>query len=234
VGNDFTGNFAPVAFPAGADLSKRVPWANEAKCQSCRTGDVLDSAAGAHPDVLASDGIRLMQAYVNGPHTDGSKIAQVIEAPNSRFAENQPLFRLSTGHGGLKCESCHGSTHAIWPVSPEQGPFAANDNVAALQLQGHTGAITECSTCHEGDLGNTLEGPHGMLPVGNTSFARGGHGDLAEHNPDACRACHGRRGDGSVLATTAAQRVLESAERGRLTLTRGTPVRCDACHENEL
>ena len=47
---------------------------------------------------------------------------------------------MSTGHGGLFCEACHGSTHAEWPAANPN----ANDNVPATQIQGHTGYIAEC------------------------------------------------------------------------------------------
>jgi len=61
----------------------------------------------------------------------------------SQFAENQgTLYKLSTGHGGLYCESCHNSTHAIL-TSRE-----ANDNAQSLTLQGYAGTIQECTVCH--------------------------------------------------------------------------------------
>ncbi|MCP4042605.1 MAG: hypothetical protein GY731_11735 [Gammaproteobacteria bacterium] len=139
------------------------------------------------------------------------------------------LYRISTGHAGVFCEACHGATHGIWP---NKNP-AANDNVAAVQLQGHTGTVSECSACHTQDLGNTLGGPHGMHPVGNTSFSDGGHEDLAESDPDACRACHGTNGEGSVLSRVATDRTLFN-EHETVTLAKGEPVTCTACHENEL
>jgi hypothetical protein len=156
----------------------------------------------------------------------------MIAAPASRFAENDKLYRISRGHGGIACQNCHGSTHAEWP-NPNP---AANDNVASLQLQGHTGTLVECTTCHApNSLGLTLDGPHGMHPVNDSRWNRG-HGDFAEDRLDACRACHGMKGQGSVLARVAATRVLPRDEDGRRTVTlqRGTAVRCDACHENKL
>jgi hypothetical protein len=139
------------------------------------------------------------------------------------------LYRVSKGHGGVFCEGCHGATHGIWP---NKNPNA-NDNIAAVQLQGHTGTITECSVCHEGDLGVTLDGPHGMHPVGNTRFSNGGHEDFAERNKDACRACHGKTGEGTVLARAATDRVL-SNEGHTVNLQKGDMVTCSLCHENEL
>ncbi len=243
VGDDFSEGLAT---GAGLDLTKRVPWATEPKCQSCHTGDALtpNHPAGA---LVSGDGLRLAQAYLPN---DAS--ATPITSTASRFAENQSLYRLSgnedgtgKGHGGVMCEGCHGSTHAIYP-NPNP---AANDNVASRQLQGHTGAIAECSTCHEdGTLGITLGGPHGMHPVGGTRFANGGHEDIAENNKNACRACHGKNGQGTVLSRVTVDRsfVIKECEGGSLcpggnevknfqvTLTKGTQVSCTLCHENEL
>ena len=114
------------------------------------------------------DGIRLRQAF-----RVGDAKATPIVPVNTRFAENPipqsfngfdnpgfgniassggarnpKLYRVSTGHEGVMCEGCHGATHAEWP----NGNPNANDNVTANQLQGHTGTIVECSTCHENGL----------------------------------------------------------------------------------
>jgi hypothetical protein len=258
VGDDFSRNVGPDnpgAFELGGDFytnpeQPRVPWANEPGCGSCHTGDALDNLANTPGTVVNNvdtdgnqDGIRLFQAYLS----DDPKATPIVPA-NKRFAENiieadnpavtgpddprignPMLYRVSTGHEGIFCEACHGSTHGIWP---NKNPNA-NDNVTAMQLQGHRGTITECSTCHEGDLGNTLEGPHGMHPVGDTRFSDGGHEDLADRNPDACRACHGRNGEGTVLSRAATDRVLAN-EGGTVNIARGEPVTCSHCHENEL
>ena len=260
VGNDFTlkvsGN-NPGDFVL--DGSLRVPWASEPACQSCHTGDALNPnhPAGAH---VAKDGLRLLQAYstqhIQVPGVASPvKVAAVTRKPGSRFAENQAvnangdtvdvLYRLSKGHGGVMCEGCHNSTHAVWP---NQNPFA-NDNVAANQLQGHTGTVAECNVCHTGDLGKTLRGPHGMHPTGSSGlkFADGGHEDLAEKNKNSCRACHGQNGQGTVLSKVAMDRTftIDECEKGSLCagkkvknftvhLKKGTQVSCTLCHKNEL
>lgn len=239
VGDDFTRNKPAGEFELAADFytnaaTPRVPWANEPGCGSCHTGDVLDNLAADPSTIASSDGVRLIQAYRLGD----SKATPIVPA-NTRFAENRvgsgpasgnpKLYRLSTGHGGLMCEACHGSTHAEWPNA---NPFA-NDNVTAQQLQGHKGTIIECETCHEGDLGNTLEGPHGMHPVGDTQFLDD-HKKLMKDNKDACRACHGVDGEGSVLSLAATDRVLKKKDRGTVTLRRGDRVTCSLCHENKL
>ncbi len=236
VGNDFSQNFSVNRpFPQGADLSKRVPWATEPACQSCHTGDAMDNLARTDANVIrASDGIRLLQAY----RTNDTADATPILASNKRFAENDAdgnrvLYRFSKGHAGLFCEACHGSTHAEWPVQPASGDFIANDNMAAIQLQGHAGKIIECTTCHTGSLPNSLGGPHGLHPVGATRFADGGHEHLAEQSRDACRACHGIHGEGTVLSKAAADRSL-SAEGRHVNLAEGEMVSCDLCHHNPL
>ncbi len=258
VGDDFTRGVTPAtpgAFELGGDFytnadQPRVPWANEPGCGSCHTGDAMNNLAGNAGTVANTvdsngnpDNIRLFRAYLTGDPK-----ATPIVPVNKRFAENviesnnpavtgaddprignPMLYRVSTGHEGIFCEACHGSTHGIWPNKND----LANDNVAANQLQGHKGTITECSTCHEGDLGNTLQGPHGMHPVGNTRFSNGGHENLADSNPNACRACHGRNGEGTVLSRAAVDRTLSNEGR-TVRIQQGEMVNCTHCHENEL
>ena len=110
-------------------------------------------------------------------------------------------------------------------------------------MQGHTGTIAECSTCHTGDLGSNLEGPHGMHPIGSAGekFAGGDHEELAKNNPDACRACHGQNGEGTVLSAMAQDRVLECDDStafcpngNSVLFPDDHEVGCTECHDNEL
>lgn len=60
-----------------------------------------------------------------------------------QYAENPgTLYRFSTGHGGLYCEACHNSTHAIL-ASRENA-----DNLQSLAVQGYPGTIQDCRVCH--------------------------------------------------------------------------------------
>ena len=202
----------------------REPWLDEPRCESCHTGDAVDHLG---------TGIRLTQAW------DGDiNIATPRLASNKRFAENtDTLYRNSLGHGGVACEGCHGSTHAIWPNAMP----TANDNVAAMQLQGHAGTISECSTCHT-SLRATLNGPHGMHNVNSREWNLE-HEEFYERNPDACRACHGTNLQGTVLSEAAADRnyLLDeedddeedgdsSGGGGTLHVSKGTQISCDLCH----
>lgn len=75
-------------------------------------------------------------------------------APN--YAENPgKLFRKSTGHGGLFCEACHNSTHAIPPSR------LALDNQQVIALQGSADTLKDCTVCHGANIPEG-PGPHGM------------------------------------------------------------------------
>lgn len=199
------------------DGQPRRPWIDLPRCQSCHTGD-----ANGHQGTS----LRMKTAY-----DPADPSASPRRALSSRFAENPgKLYRDSHGHGGVACEGCHGSTHAIWPNA---NPFA-NDNVTAKGLQGHSGTLIECNVCHTpGSLGLTLDGPHGMHPVNDANWNHE-HEQLAETDPNACRACHGQHGQGTPLARVAADRTLDTDEHGTIFLKKGTEVRCDLCHGNKL
>lgn len=190
----------------------RNPWLDEPKCQSCHTGDAVShqgtSLIGA-------------QAYSS---TDAA--ATPIVATNTRFAETNAttLYRFSTGHGGLACESCHGSTHAEWPAKA-----GSNDNIAATEIQGHSGEISECTACHGTGLSRTMSGPHGMHNVNDSSWWNGGHEGFLGTNGANCKTCHGTDGLGTTLSKAKANRTF-----GSRTITAGTPVACNMCHSNYI
>lgn len=192
----------------------RKPWLDEPRCESCHTGDAVNHLG---------DDIRLRQAW------EGDiDIATPRVASNKRFAENNDkLYRNSLGHGGVACEGCHGSTHAIWPNALP----SSNDNLAASQLQGHAGTVTECGTCHT-SLRPGLDGPHGMHNVNSRGWNLE-HEEFYERNSGACRACHGKNLQGTVLSQTAADRDFLRDDDGNRTLhlSKGTQVSCDLCHE---
>jgi len=199
---------------AAVGSASREPWFDEPRCESCHTGDAVDHIG---------DSIRLPQAWEGDIDVATPRIAN-----NKRFAENTgELDRNSLGHGGVACEGCHGSTHAIWPNAMPN----SNDNVAANQLQGHAGTISECSTCHT-SLPLTLDGPHGMHNVNSTAWNLE-HEDFYETNPAACQSCHGVNLEGTELSLTATDRVLLRDDDGGQTISvaKGTAISCDLCHE---
>jgi hypothetical protein len=231
----------------------RVPWANEPGCGSCHTGDANNNLAGAAGVLVNSrdsrgvaDGIRLRQAYVSGdpkatPIVPVNKlfaepaVPAVFNGFDNPGAGNPRLYRLSSGHGGVMCEGCHGATHAEWPVADPN----ANDNLLAMQVQGHTGPIIECTACHDtsGLAANTLGGPHNMHLVNDRRFWKEAHKDAAKRENarpggGACGSCHGADHRGTVLSRAAADRsfLVEDSQRR---VSTGEPVACNLCHSLE-
>ena len=201
------------------DGHARRPWVDLPRCQSCHTGDATSHLTLADASQMASDGLRTLVAFTS---TDGAASPRL--ATNRRFAENDgKLYRYSKGHGGVACEGCHNSTHAIWP-----NPVStANDNVAANQLQGHAGTIVECSVCHAaGTAPLGLGGPHSMHVVGDSRWRQeSGHPRYAKADRAACAACHGGDFRGTALSRTAAAR-----SWGSRTVPAGTAIGCYDCH----
>jgi hypothetical protein len=234
VGNDFSRNITPTTPNAFImDGSARIPWANEPRCQSCHTGDAVDNLAKTDPYVIkAADGIRLVQAY----RTNDANAVPIVST-NRRFAENQTvvtgqptkqsLYRVSQGHSSVACEGCHGATHAEFA----NATAAANDNIAATQIQGHNGKVLECTACHQsGSLPyNTLGGPHGLHQVAYQPFLDGGHGSLYKANKSACKACHGTDLKGTALSKTPVARAFTQHGRA-VSFVAGEIVACNKCH----
>ncbi|WP_295430584.1 Ig-like domain-containing protein [uncultured Thiodictyon sp.] len=258
IGDDFSRNVSTTnrgAFILAKDFytnpaTPRIPWANEPGCGSCHTGDAttnMTKTAGVLVNTRDSagnkDGIRLRQAFKTGD----AKATPIVPT-YKRFAEpavpasfngfanpganNPKLYRMSSGHGGVMCEGCHGATHAEWPNATPN----ANDNLAATQLQGHTGSITECTTCHTTSAlaSNTLGGPHGMHLVNDSRFWSSAHKDMAKAENGktgggSCGACHGADHLGTVLSRAPVARTwrVESTNR---TVAAGKAIGCDACH----
>jgi hypothetical protein len=204
------------------DGDTRRPWLDLPRCQSCHTGDAVAHLTGA--DLVADPDwpFRLRQAYATA---DAS--ASPLLALNKRFAENtNALFRFSKGHGGLACQACHGSTHAIWPNAAD----SANDNDAAELLQGFAGTLIECAACHEsGSLSTTTSGPHGLHTVNDSRWYDGGHENAFEDDANHCKACHGKALTGTPLARMPTARRFR-VEDDTVVYAKGDLVRCDRCH----
>jgi hypothetical protein len=74
---------------------------------------------------------------------------------DARYAQDQALYRNSTGHGGVRCAGCHDSPHAIAQSSEP------NDAIKFVAWQGHAGTLDTCTVCHA--TNPTEPGPHGLL-----------------------------------------------------------------------
>jgi hypothetical protein len=95
------------------------------------------------------------------PWADEPRCATCHQArkPEFEFEPAGVLFKNATGHGGVKCVTCHSSPHAITPTT------TGVDNLQAIRAQGHAGALggplaangaptAACSACHTTPPGN--------------------------------------------------------------------------------
>ena len=77
---------------------------------------------------------------------------------------------------------------------------------------------------------NSVGGPHGIHPIGSTTWVRD-HADIARTiGINECRECHGSDYRGTQLSRAQADRSL-STKFGTLTLKRGMEVSCYYCHD---
>ncbi len=210
----------------------RQGWFDEPTCQNCHTGTATQN----------SGQIRYLTAFDTPGHPRQPASDVFATDPDTPMAGSS-LFRFSTGHGGLQCEACHGSTHAIFPSSHP------NDNLQNEDLQGSAGTLAECSVCHGSQPSTVDGGPHGMHPVGQAWIEA--HGDVAEGegggggegDDDAagmlsaadggsgaaqCQACHGVDWRGTVLSRALADRTVSAF--GTKHFWKGYQVGCYTCH----
>ncbi len=180
----------------------RVGWLDEPACQGCHTGTAVNNNGQIRYTSVFEDSGQPRVAV-------DSTFATTMDVPLPGLS----LYRFSTGHGGLHCPACHGSTHAEFPSSHR------NDNIQSIEHQGHVGMLSECAACH-GTAPRTVDGgPHGMHPIGQSWVSQ--HPDAAEGSGAAgCRACHGEDYRGTVLSRSQADRTLEHRLREQALLAR--------------
>jgi hypothetical protein len=179
----------------------RENWSDEPDCQSCHydgkreTVAVTDETTGTLRSVLMGDSI------------------------DTRFATNSgKLFKESKGHGDLQCSACHGSTHSIYPSSQPE------DNLQNERIQGYSGTLSNCSSCHNSQVYTVDEGPHGLHQIGEDWVDN--HERAAErYGTESCQACHGEDYRGTHLSKMFETRVLD-----RKTFEKGYQVGCYECH----
>ncbi len=191
----------------------RTGWLNEPVCQSCHTGTATSN----------NGQIRYTSVFDTPGHVRQAVSSTFATTPDAPLP-GLSLYRFSSGHGGVTCEACHGSTHAEYPA------LHPNDNVQSIERQGHAGMLVECAACHGGAQPSTVSGgPHGMHPVGQAWVSA--HHDVVGENGDttACQACHGIDYRGTVLSRAKASRTL-SGESGTKQVWAGFQIGCYTCH----
>jgi hypothetical protein len=198
------GNMAAVGSTA------RQGWFNEPTCESCH-----NSAA---PGKRAISGVNASGiATVPTDHTFATNANAPVSGLN--------LYRFSTGHGGLQCEACHGSTHAEYPS------LHVDDNTQSLAVQGHTGTIAECKSCHTTVPTTVNGGPHGMHTTGDAWVKA--HEDASKNGTattPSCAYCHGTTSAGTPLSAIKVAKTINAGEFGTKNWPAGYQVSCFSCH----
>jgi hypothetical protein len=187
----------------------RAGWFDQPTCQNCHSGTATNN----------NGRIRYLTAFGESGEPRVAVNNTFATDPNTPVA-GVSLYRFSTGHGGLQCEACHGSTHAIYPSSH------LNDNLQSIDQQGHAGTLVDCAGCHGTSPRTTTGGPHGMHPIGQVWVSD--HHDAAEHNTGQCRTCHGTDYRGTVLSRAQGDRTLSAF--GTKNFWRGFQIGCYTCH----
>jgi hypothetical protein len=104
--------------------------------------------------VASKEEINARLAWVKQPdcltcHEDFEKPAAVVTSYNVWNEDFSELYRIRTDYAGVRCEACHGATHAEYPAS---NAFGVNrDNIQPLQYQGEPypiGSNFSCEVCH--------------------------------------------------------------------------------------
>ena len=189
---------------ANVGSATRTGWLDQPNCQACHHDGQRELTA------VSSTGI--LKKWVD------TRYATTANVPAANFS----LYRFSSGHGGLMCEACHGSTHAEYPSSH------ANDNVLSNDVQGRSGSLGECSACHKKSVPLTANaGPHGMHTVGSAWVS--GHESYAKSSLSACAYCHGADYRGTALSTVKTARSL-NADGKTVNYVAGQKAGCYDCH----
>jgi uncharacterized protein (TIGR03437 family) len=192
---------------ADVGAAARQGWFNEPNCQNCHTGTAAKNA-GQLRYTTALDAAGKLRTAVD----------QTFATQANVPAAGLSLYRFSTGHGGLACEACHGSTHAEYPSSH------GNDNVQSAAVQGHAGVLVECGACHAA-IPATGTGPHGMHVTGSAWVSQ--HQNAAR-NAAACQSCHGTDYRGTALSRSFSGRTLNTSLAPPVWA--GFQIGCYTCH----
>ena len=132
-------------------------------CYQCHPGpqtqclrDVMSQSA-SQMDCIDCHGAMAQVAQNPDPWFDEPGCDDAGCHDSGAYAMDQPLYRMSSEHGGVYCAGCHDSPHAI---TPSREP---NDAIKFLALQGLNnalGAEGNCDVCHSVMPAST--GPHGL------------------------------------------------------------------------
>jgi PKD repeat protein len=193
----------------GLGATNRIGWIDLPDCQSCHTGTAANN----------NGQIRYSNSFVSSNVVRQAVNQTFATITNTAFG-NFSLYRYSTNHSKLFCGACHNSPHAEFPAD-------RNDNIRAIQVQGHQGMLSDCSTCHN-SVGNDLNGgPHGIHEIGGNWV----NGHQGRNDYGVCQDCHGGDEKGSILSQSQSDQALDGGKYGTKNLFRGAIISCYLCHD---
>ncbi|MCC7387239.1 MAG: hypothetical protein IT431_00575 [Phycisphaerales bacterium] len=143
--------FSAAMHGAHADRMDQVELEND--CYACHPGLRTQCQRDVHyaNGIFCTDchgGMEAVGDPSRTPWADQPRCDDCHSRPGFEFEQPGTLYRDSKGHSGVFCYACHGSPHAITPTVTEQ------DNLQAINLQGHAGVIDQCIVCHSQDEGD--------------------------------------------------------------------------------
>ena len=112
---------------------------------------------------LTKEAIVPRKPWINGPdclacHIDFNQPGPVPSAFNQWSTDRDELYCFRMDYSGsIRCQACHGATHALYPAQNPLGPH--RDNLQPLQYSGlpyAVGANYQCSTCHDMDMAYSI------------------------------------------------------------------------------
>jgi len=116
-------------------------------CYNCHPGpatkclrDVMSSKEGM--DCIDCHGGMEKVSNNPSPWLNEPRCDECHTEPKYAMNKDIPLYRNTKGHGGLYCEACHDSTHAIAPSTQSR------DGIKFINLQGSPGPLQKCTVCH--------------------------------------------------------------------------------------
>jgi hypothetical protein len=197
----------------------RKGWLDEPNCQQCHTGTATSN----------NGRIRYTSCFTDTNFTERVAVNQTFATKSNTPLPGVSLYRFSTGHGGLQCSACHGSTHAEFPATHR------NDNVRNEKIQGHAGVMIECTACHVSmsvNSSTSTNGPHGMHPLGQT-WVNGHHDVVSSSQVSRCQPCHGLDYRGTPLSRIQSTNSITVNRDGTIInfpTFKGAEVGCYNCH----
>jgi hypothetical protein len=209
--------------PSTGSYRARNPWYDMPTCQTCHQNG---------------------QRYTTALTVDTAKNTFAYRASTDpRFATNAnkpspglSMYRFSVGHGNLQCEACHNSTHAEFTTKTAAN--SVNDDLRAIEAQGYSAAIRECTACHATVPKSAKGGPHGMHYVGQ-AWVTDHHDVVTSSNKGDCLYCHGTTSAGSALAVMKTAKTFNIGD-GRTKSYKPSPdttdvkVTCWDCHNGPM